>query len=104
MEMNNFFSLSPGLDSNVPLGDIDPIDILVQMVHTVWHESIMTVNFEIMHHILLEIVEFLEHLEVLESAMKARKPQKPKKDKSEKKDQSKVNSKKIVKKNKSFKK
>ena len=78
-EMDNYLRLFPGPDSNVPLGEGDLIDILVRMVPTTWHESMMTTNFEPMHHNLLEVVEYFEQLEVIESAKKAREPQKAKK-------------------------
>ena len=97
-EMNNYLRLFPGPDSNVPLGEGDLIDILVRMVPTAWRESMMTANFEPMHHTLLEVVEYFEQLEVIESAKKAREPQKPKKDKSENKDKSKGKTKKFGKK------
>ena len=99
-ELNNYLGLFPGPDSNTPLGEGDLIDILVRMVPTVWRESMMTANFEPMHHTLLEVVEYFEQLEVIESVKKAREPQKSKKDKSEKKDQSKGKSQKFDKKKK----
>ena len=92
--MNNYLRLFPGPDSNVPLGEGDLIDILVRMLPTTWRESMMTANFEPMHHTLLEVVEYFEQLEVIESAKKAREPQKAKKDKSENKEQSKTKPKK----------
>ena len=103
-ELNNYLGLFPGPDSNTPLGEGDLIDILVRMVPTAWRESMMTANFEPMHHTLLEVVEYFEQLEVIESAKKAREPQKAKKDKSENKDKSKNKNKKIGKKKSSFKK
>ena len=103
-EMNNYLRLFPGPDSNVPLGEGDLIDILVRMVPTAWRESMMTANFEPMHHTLLEVVEYFEQLEVIESAKKAREPQKAKKDKSENKEQSKTKPKKNGKKKTSKKK
>ena len=103
-DMNKCLRLFPGPDSNVPSGKGDLINILVCMVPTAWRESMMTANFEPMHHTLLEVVDYFEQLEVVESAKKAREPQKPKKDKSENKDKSKGKSKKIGKKKNSFKK
>ena len=88
-ELNNYLGLFPGPDSNTPLGEGDLIDTLVRMVPTAWRESMMTANFEPMHHTLLEVVEYFEQLEVIESVKKAREPQKSKKDKSEIKDKSK---------------
>ena len=63
-ELNNYLGLFPGPDSNTPLGEGDLIDTLVRMVHTAWRESMMTTNFEPMHHTLLEVVEYFEQLEV----------------------------------------
>ena len=84
MEMNNYLRLLSGLDSNVPLGEGDLIDILVHMVPTTWHESMMTANFEPIYHTLLEVVEYLEQIEVIESAKKAREPHNGKKRTSQK--------------------
>ena len=51
--------LFPGPDSNVPIGEGDLIDIFVHMVATALRESMMTANFEPMHHTLLEVVEYV---------------------------------------------
>ena len=70
--------LFPGPDSNVPLGEGYLIDILVCMVPTVWRESMMTANFEPMHHTLLEVVEYFEQLEVIGVQKRPENPRKPK--------------------------
>ena len=97
-EMNNFLRLFPGSDSNVPLGEGDLFGILVHMVPTAWHESMMTANFESMHHTLLAVVQYFEQLEVIESAKKTRETQKVKEEKSENNEQSKTKPKKNTKK------
>ena len=60
------------------MGEGDLIDILVRMVPTAWHESMMTANFEPMHHTLLEVVEYFKQLEVIESAKRPESLRKPK--------------------------